>query len=102
MGLEPLEAHRHSVANSPHVAMFARDGYAANRPGPREVGKDHYLVACIDDALDLDLEVLVCASNDAKALASMAGTRLHGVLGFTYSRSAAMKSRADSSRSQAS
>ena len=102
MGLKPLEAHGQSITDSPYVAMFARYWNPANRTRRCVVSKYDGLVTCINDALDLDLEVLAGVAYEGKGLAPVAGTRLHGVLGYTYSMSSAMKSRADSSRSQAS
>jgi hypothetical protein len=78
MRLEPPNAHSHSALDRPHISVLARYRDPATPTGPGVVGKyDDLIVACIDKALDLDLEVLVGGSHDGEALASESRTRLH-------------------------
>ena len=58
MGLEPPEAHGQSISDGPHVAVFARQGNAANRTGRGVMSEYDSLVSCVDYALDLVLKSL--------------------------------------------
>jgi hypothetical protein len=60
VGLEPAKAHGQPVLDGPHVSVLARDGYPATPTRPCVASKyDDFIITCIDEALDLKLEVLV-------------------------------------------
>src|SRR5262245_46554188 len=80
--VEPAEAHRLAVPDSPDVAVLAFDPYSA--PGARgRVARqdDDVLPARVDEALDLDRPVLVGLAHHPEAPAPDPRARLDRVVG---------------------
>ena len=80
MRLEPAEANGDSIADGPHVSVFAGDGDAASWAGGRVAREHDDIVALrVEETLDAKLEIVVGIPHESEAFPTAKSAGLYGI-----------------------